>query len=83
MESKRKAFPFSVLLESKQKAKRKLAQSANGGRFGYLVFATFLQQSPDVVCGDGGRANRVVPHVVDPPNHRLCRQGGQFNISDM
>lgn len=47
---------------------------------GYLVFAAFLQQSPDVVCGDGGGADRVVPHVVDPPSHRLHRQEDTFTF---
>lgn len=49
--------------------------------FPYLVFVAFLQQSSDIISGDGGRADGVVPHVVDPPSHRLQRQKENSHLS--
>lgn len=47
----------------------------------YLVFVAFLQQSSDIISGDGGRADGVVPHVIDPPSHRLQRQKENLHLS--
>lgn len=55
-----------------------LTQSNGDVTQSYLIFVVFLQQTPDIISGNGGGADGMIPHVVDPLLHDLQFHTKQF-----